>query len=111
MAAPITHIVLADKVFDEYFPNLSKDKFLVGTSFPDIRYLRVIKREQTHPKNITLSDIKSVESFNGGLLFHILIDRVRENYMQENDIYSLMPASKLIPKLLNCLKMNCFMTD
>ncbi|OGN02713.1 MAG: hypothetical protein A2655_03315 [Candidatus Yanofskybacteria bacterium RIFCSPHIGHO2_01_FULL_43_42] len=108
MAAPITHIVLADKVFDEYFPNLSKDKFLVGTSFPDIRYLRVIKREQTHPKNITLSDIKSVESFNGGLLFHILIDRVRENYMQENDIYSLMPASKLITQTLKLLEDELF---
>ena len=108
MAAPITHIVLAEKVFSNHFQNLSKDKFLIGTSFPDIRYLRVIKREQTHPKDIILSDIKSADSFNGGLLFHVLVDRVRENYMQKNDIYSLMPASKLITQTLKLLEDELF---
>lgn len=95
MAAPITHIVLAEKVFNNHFSNLEKDKFFVGTSFPDIRYLRIIQREQTHPPDITLSQIKSNDSFNGGLMFHVWVDRVREGYMQEKGIYSLMPQSKL----------------
>lgn len=108
MAAPITHIVLAEKVFNNHFSNLSKDKFLVGTSFPDVRYLRVIKREQTHPKDFTLSEIKSADSFKAGLLFHCLVDTARENYMLKNDIYSLMPASKLITQTLKLLEDELF---
>lgn len=108
MAAPITHIVLLDKVFNNHFPNLSKDKFLVGTSFPDIKYLRVIKREETHSKNLTLSEIKLAESFKAGLLFHSFVDTLRENYMQENNIYSIMPASKLITQTLKLLEDELF---
>ena len=48
MAAPITHIVLASKVYDQFFSNFSKKDFLIGTSFPDIRYLKVIDRNTTH---------------------------------------------------------------
>ncbi len=108
MAAPITHIVLSDKVFNNHFSNLSKDKFFVGTSFPDIRYLRVIKREQTHPKDFTLSEIKSADSFKAGLLFHCFVDTVRENYMQENNIYSIMPRSKLITQTLKLFEDELF---
>ena len=107
MAAPITHIILAEKVFNQQFPNLSKDKFLVGTSFPDIRYLRVIKREQTHSKN-TLSEIKLAESFEAGRQFHCLVDTVRENYIQKNDVYSIIPESKLIMQSLKLFEDELF---
>src|SRR3989344_7889748 len=107
MAAPITHIVLAEKVFSNQFQNLSKDKFLVGTSFPDIRYLRVIKREHTHSRN-TLSEIKKSESFEAGRQFHCLVDTARENYMQKNDVYSLIPASKLITQSLKLFEDELF---
>lgn len=107
MAAPITHIILAEKVFNQHFSNLSKDKFLIGTSFPDIRYLRVIKREQTHSKN-TLPEIKLAESFEAGRQFHCLLDTAREDWMQENDVYSLIPESKLITQSLKLFEDELF---
>ena len=58
MAAPITHIVLTNKIFNKYFSNKEKGDFFIGASFPDIRYLKVIKREKTHFNNITLNEIK-----------------------------------------------------
>lgn len=107
MAAPITHIVSAEKVFNNHFPNHSKSEFFIGTSFPDIRYLRVIKREQTHSKH-TLPEIKLSESFEAGRQFHCLVDTLRENYMQANDIYSLIPQSKLIMQSLKLLEDELF---
>jgi len=46
MAAYITHIVLTDKIFDKHFSNKNKAEFYIGTSFPDIRYLGVIKKRK-----------------------------------------------------------------
>lgn len=103
MAGPITHIVLTIKVFSRFFKDKDLQKFVVGTSLPDIRYLGLIDRDKTHFKNITLHEIQDLDSFEAGLKFHSLVDRVREAYMVENDYYSLFPESKVTtqaPKLL-----------
>lgn len=89
MAAPITHIVLASKVFDKYFANKDPKKFYVGTSFPDIRYLGVIDRKETHFYNLSINDVIKDDSFNAGLKFHSLVDEVREHYMVENKVYDM----------------------
>lgn len=96
MAAPITHIVLAEKVFNNYFNNKNKRDFFIGTSFPDIRYLRVIDRERTHPATSTLEECIKDSSFESGMRFHILVDLVREHFMKEHGIYELIPESKYI---------------
>ena len=94
MAAPITHIVLANKVFDEQFSGFSRKKFFIGTSFPDIRYLKVIKREETHFPDVSIEDVKAEESFRAGMRFHSLVDNLRERYMQSNGAYDLIQGSK-----------------
>jgi len=38
MAAPATHIILANKLYKNHFSDKDFAKFIVGTSFPDIRY-------------------------------------------------------------------------
>lgn len=96
MAAPITHIVLADKVYERYFPNKNKQEFFVGTSLPDIRYLRILERDETHHKNVSLKDIININSFDAGLVFHSLVDEVREKYMKSNKYYSLFPNLNLL---------------
>lgn len=70
MAAPITHIVLADKVWAQFLSSFNKNDFFIGTSFPDIRYLKVINREKTHFKNQSINDIKSDDSIIAGIKFH-----------------------------------------
>jgi hypothetical protein len=100
MAAPITHIVLAKKVFNKYFSDKNLHEFLVGTSFPDIRYLRVIDREKTHPLTTDIRDCMNASSFESGFHFHVLVDLIRENHMKQNNVYELLPESKYITQAL-----------
>ncbi|KKT78257.1 MAG: hypothetical protein UW75_C0047G0007 [Parcubacteria group bacterium GW2011_GWF2_44_8] len=100
MAAPATHIVLADKIFDKYFHGKDKKVFYVGTSFPDIRYMGIIDREKTHFGNLTLRVLQSLSSFEAGLKSHSLVDRVREEFMKSRGVYSLVPESQFITQSL-----------
>ena len=93
MAAPITHIVLSNKVFDQFFKSKDRAAFFVGTSFPDIRYLGIISRNKTHYQKMNLSDVVNEESFMSGVKFHSLVDIVREDFYQRNNLYSLIPDS------------------
>lgn len=100
MAALATHIILADKVFEKYFRDKTKSDFYVGTSFPDIRYLGVIDREKTHFSDLNIHSLISLPSFEAGLKFHSLVDKVRENFMRSQNVYSLLPESQFITQAL-----------
>lgn len=76
MPAPITHIVLGQKIHHHFFPQLDFPSFIVGTSFPDIRYISQIKREKTHLQNIRLKDVDTKNSFLAGFQIHSLIDQI-----------------------------------
>lgn len=95
MASPITHAILTQKVFDKLFSEKNKKEFFIGTCFPDIRYLGVVKREETHFDNVTLKEVLSLDSFNAGLKFHSLVDEVRETYLIKKNYYSFFPKSEL----------------
>ena len=86
MAAPITHIVFANKVFDKYFSGKNKRAFFVGTSFPDIRYYDNLDREKTHFKTADIKEIVSENSFLAGLKLHSYLDDKREAF------YSSLPG-------------------
>ncbi|MBI5139935.1 MAG: zinc dependent phospholipase C family protein [Candidatus Vogelbacteria bacterium] len=95
MANQITHIVLSERVADELFPRFNRKDFLIGTVFPDIRYLGVIPREKTHFVGLSLADVLAeTNSFMAGMKYHSLVDTVREAYVVRNDIYNKIPASK-----------------
>lgn len=95
MAAPITHAVLSDKVFDTFFSDKDKKKFFIGTLFPDIRYLGDIDRKKTHMKGLTLKDVQNEQdSFMCGLKFHSLVDELREDFVVSKDVYSHVPDFK-----------------
>lgn len=104
MAAPITHIALTAKIFDTFFKDKVKRDFFIGTCFPDIRYLKVIEKEKTHFKDLSLADLKSESSFISGLKFHSILDIAREKFIVENDTYSLCPQSKYITHSLKLLE-------
>ena len=105
MSAPITHIVIAKELLDTQPDTFSKRDFFIGTSFPDIRYLKVIERDKTHNPKTTLSEVlNTTNSFRSGLLFHSLVDEVREKSIQDNDIYSLIPKLKYITQALKLVE-------
>ncbi|MFH1601536.1 MAG: hypothetical protein ABIB61_01110 [Candidatus Shapirobacteria bacterium] len=100
MAAPITHIVLANELYRKYFSDKEKRAFYVGTSLPDIRYLGVIERDKTHCRNISLVDLLEKDSFNAGLLFHSLVDKTRQQFMEKNSYCSLFPKTGVFVRAL-----------
>jgi hypothetical protein len=107
MAAPITHIVLTDKIFSQLFSNFDKNEFLIGTSFPDIRYLtNSIDRDTTHfnGTNLNLKSLDTDNSFIAGAQFHVIVDEVREHYIVNNNLYNLVPESKYLTQYIKFLE-------
>jgi len=87
MPAPLMHIALAIIALKGPFNNTNKKDFILGTSFPDIRYLKVIDRKQTHVKDIVWNRIDQKQSnFKLGYLFHSWIDNIFDEFIRNNDI-------------------------
>lgn len=100
MAAPITHILLADK-FLQTAPQFSPATFIVGTSFPDIRHLGSLSREQTHLGPIDLASIREEpDPFLAGMRFHNYVDIARKAYWEQTTVYKRLPQSEHIQKIL-----------
>jgi hypothetical protein len=108
MAASITHVALTEKIFDKFFHDKIRKDFFIGTSFPDIRYLKVIDRDKTHYNDLSIADLGNDESFSAGVKFHSILDHARENFIVENDTYSLCPKSKYITQSLKILEDEIF---
>jgi len=102
MAAPIAHIFLAMQMLAGPFDGLFNEiEFIVGTSFPDIRYLKVISRDETHFCNVTLDDIvQEKDSFKAGMLFHSFVDEQREAYILAHKFYSKIPSFRFVTQSL-----------
>jgi len=84
MPTPITHVVFAEEVRKREFPRVERRAYHVGTSFPDIRYLNVIKRDETHPTNIDFHDLKEAGPFEVGVKIHSLIDSAVAFFIEKN---------------------------
>lgn len=93
MPASVTHIVLALAILP-LLPDKDEKEFLLGTSFPDIRYLGVIEREKTHNLHATWRSIqKEQSSFKAGIEFHSLVDRIHDDYIIKHNVYKCLPFS------------------
>ncbi|MFH1832314.1 MAG: hypothetical protein ABH827_05960 [bacterium] len=87
MAAPITHIILALIVLNGPLKdsNFDQKEFIIGTSFPDIRYTLTIERDVTHAKDVTFKQIKeAASSFEAGRLLHCWVDGLRIDFFNKN---------------------------
>lgn len=89
-AAPVTHVYLTKRFF-KAFPKYTKSEqnaFMVGTLFPDIRYLGEASRETTHFHGLSLHDVLSeTDPFMAGVKFHSYVDEVREALLVEAKLY------------------------
>ena len=96
-AAPVVHAYCAQQFFKtkRYTP-WEQQLFMIGTLFPDIRYLARIPRTKTHTKWVTLQEIRSTKDpFEAGLLFHSYVDEQRERIAQREKAYDVLA---FIPK-------------
>lgn len=85
MPSPITHIVLADKVYDEYFSRFDKRQFFFGTSLPDIRYVAGLDRKATHHSDWRIGDGDT--PFSAGVKLHLMVDLIFDQFMKQFDIF------------------------
>lgn len=93
MPAPVTHIVLALSILP-LLPDKKEDEFLIGTSFPDIRYTGVLTRKQTHhPRPTWNSIVNQRSSFEAGMEFHALVDQIHDRYMTNQRAYDCISGS------------------
>lgn len=69
---------------ERYFRHLDKRAFIIGTCFPDIRYLAKIERKRTHLNHLSLAEIQSQPSFYAGLHFHSLMDAAWNTYVHQH---------------------------
>ena len=93
MPAPVMHIVLSLLILP-LLPDKDPKEFVLGASFPDIRYLGVIDRRVTHdPHPSWTAVVKEKSSFKAGMEFHALVDVMHDKYMKRNKVYNLLPPS------------------
>lgn len=100
MPAPLMHIALALIALAGPFSRFDKKNFIVGTSFPDIRYPAGIPRNQTHARPV-LWNQKNLTAFQAGYLFHSWVDLLFEEYTNETGLMRRLPP---IPYALQTLK-------
>lgn len=84
MPWPVTHILVAEKLYEQHFSHLDWKKFILGNCFPDIRYPAKINRKRTHFKDIPLEEIQSQSSFHAGVLFHSMVDHFWNLHVREH---------------------------
>lgn len=108
VAAPITHIVLTNKIYDTFFKDRNKERFIAGTSFPDIRYLANVPRESTHLPVNSIEDLNNDDDFMAGMRFHNLLDLIREKYVRSTDIYKKYPFGHLASTSLKFVEDKCY---
>lgn len=89
-AGPVTHVYLGQKWLAQFAPHYTpeqKQQFLLGTVFPDIRYLGPVKRQQTHFNGMTLQRVMAAGSpFEQGMYFHSFVDEFRDKYVRKKGI-------------------------
>jgi hypothetical protein len=90
MASQIAHIVYGNKVKIKFLKknNIDEKKYFIGNVFPDIRYLRVISRDETHPKNPELEKLQKIDDpFKLGVYTHSFVDWEREKTLKRLGMY------------------------
>jgi hypothetical protein len=102
-AAPILHLWTADR-FCEISGITDADTVrgvIVGTEFPDIRYLTRAERDLTHPVIIDIAEVyHSKTPFEMGMKLHAWLDIVRENFIRKEVYDAIEPFAEGHPATL-----------
>lgn len=100
MSSPITHLVLAEKVFEKYFPSKNKAEFMIGTIFPDIRRFAKIDRNSTHFESMKIGSILNESSFMAGYHFHSVVDGLMKKFRLKEEYASLFAESEYLNEVM-----------
>ena len=90
-AGPVTHLFFAEKWIEQFgsLEEPARYEFLSGNLFPDIRYLGIVTRIETHEANLTLEDVHSSSTpFLTGTRLHSYVDEKRDALVETSGIYA-----------------------
>ncbi len=90
MASIITHIVQGKKIFDRLPRRMNWEEFVIGTTFPDIRYLSDINRDVTHIYDTSEDKVPFTSSFEAGRYVHSLIDERRVVLLKQLGMFDMI---------------------
>jgi hypothetical protein len=96
MPWPVTHILIAEALYDSRFSHLDFHGFILGTSFPDIRYPAKVDRGLTH---LVVEDIAAIQgqiSFRAGMMLHHFVDKLWNQFFLEDhrDLFERIPYDR-----------------
>lgn len=93
MPAALIHVALALIALNGPFSYVDKKDFIVGTSFPDIRYPAGLPRNKTHVNPVVWGRNPLCQtSFQAGYLFHSWVDLIFEDYMEQTGLPTTLAA-------------------
>ena len=95
MPFPVTHIAIACRFARRHFSGNDLRDFYLGNLFPDIRYLNVITREESHYEVVSADLIPLENPFIAGVYYHSLVDEFYSRFREESGIYSGYPGGRL----------------
>lgn len=98
-AGPMVHAYLGLQWLEQNGKDMSdqdKQAFMLGTLFPDIRYLIGVPREKTHFMVRSLREVaQGKTAFEKGMRFHSFVDIQRNQFLRTHAVYQ---AFKKLPK-------------
>ena len=106
MPWPVTHILIAEAFYAPYFSHLDHQQFIVGNSFPDIRYPAKIDRHLTHFRAISMEELQTATPFRAGVMFHSVVDGLwNEILLRDNAaLFAVIPHDKIMIHTMKVLQ-------
>lgn len=92
-AFPATHLTVTERwlLHNEDYDDEQMRAVVLGTVYPDIRYLGEHSRSETHPADVTIQSIAEAETpFQQGVLLHVFLDDERWRLIQEWNVHALL---------------------
>jgi hypothetical protein len=89
-AASLFHVMIAEKWIQRFesFSEQEKRAFMIGTLFPDIRYIADLPRSKTHVYHLSVKEIRAIKDpFLKGMRVHAFVDETRERFLKNNPIW------------------------
>ncbi|MBI4709371.1 MAG: hypothetical protein HY764_04175, partial [Candidatus Portnoybacteria bacterium] len=86
MPSVITHLACAQRYLS-HNPRRDLKKFILGTVFPDIRYLANLERHLTHRKFGANLNLSRLDSFKAGWKLHIYVDEKWKKIVKADPLY------------------------
>src|SRR5580700_4486111 len=96
-AGPMLHLWVAER-FCEMYDITDQDTLrgiIVGTEFPDIRYMTHQPRDLTHPDVSGIKEVcESNTPFEMGMKLHVWLDTVREQFIPQEIYDAVAPDAE-----------------